>query len=202
MTGGTALIIFIKNAEKGKVKTRLAQTIGEERALEIYLILLAHTRKLSLGVPTQRLLFYSDFVETADQWPEPDFQKFVQDGDDLGQRMFNAFKIALEKYHKAIIIGSDCANLTSAIIEKAFLQLDHYDFVLGPATDGGYYLLGMTAAAPSLFENMEWSTDEVLATTLSRMRNLGKTCYLLPELSDIDFEEDWKKYGRELEGGT
>ena len=199
MNGETALLIFIKNAEKGKVKTRLAQTVGEERALEIYLALLSHTRKIAQKVATNRLLFYSSFVDDDDNWSSGDFQKLVQRGADLGERMLNAFLEAFKTHSKVVIIGSDCASLKPEIIQEAFHQLDHFPFVIGPATDGGYYLLGMTEAESTLFNHMEWSTETVLSTTLNRIRNLGKTYYLLPELSDIDYEEDWEKYGGEVE---
>lgn len=190
-----ALLIFIKNAEKGKVKTRLANTVGEERALEIYLALLAHTRKVAQAVDLDRLLFYSNFIEQTDAWPNEFFQKYVQEGADLGHRMLHAFQEAFKKHEKVVIIGSDCASLSSEILQDAFEQLEHYPFVIGPATDGGYYLLGMTAPEPSLFLDIEWSTDKVLPTTLARIQSLGKSYYLLPELSDIDYEEDWAQYG-------
>lgn len=193
-----ALLLFIKNPEKGKVKTRLAATVGEEQALKIYLALLEHTRKVAQAVQVDRMLFYSSHVVNEDEWPNQAFQKYVQEGADLGDRMLNAFQLAFEKHQKVVIIGSDCASLTPAILQDAFDQLDHFPFVIGPATDGGYYLLGMKAPEPALFQHMEWSTDRVLPTTLDRIRNLGKLYHLLPELSDIDFEEDWERYGWEV----
>lgn len=198
MNTETALLIFVKNPEKGKVKTRLAETLGQDCALKIYLALLEHTRAVALQVNVDRLLFYSSFVEKNDGWSTGDFIKYTQQGADLGARMLHAFQSAFEKYRKVVIIGSDCANLTPAIVREAFEQLDYFPFVIGPATDGGYYLLGMTTPEPSLFLNMEWSTDEVLSNTLERIASLGKDYYLLPELSDIDYAEDWEQYGWEL----
>ena len=190
-----ALLIFIKNAEKGKVKTRLAATMGDDMALKVYLELLNYTRKISAAVDANRLLFYSNFIEENDQWTLQDFQKFTQFGENLGARMQNAFKQAFLTNEKVLIIGSDCATLTSAIIEQAFVALDDHPFVLGPASDGGYYLLGMNRFQPSVFENIEWSTASVAQETIKRFEALGTSHYLLPELSDIDLEEDWKKYG-------
>lgn len=195
----SALLIFIKNVEKGKVKTRLAATVGEDRALRIYQALLDHTQKVALALAVDRLLFYSDHIELDDNWSNHSFQKFVQQGPDLGQRMLHAFQEAFKNHQKVVIIGSDCASLTPAIVHQAFEQLDHFPFVIGPATDGGYYLLGMKAVEASLFLNMEWSTETVLSTTISRIQSLGKTYHLLPELSDIDFEEDWEQFGWKLE---
>ncbi len=191
-----ALIIFIKNPEAGKVKTRLAETVGEARALAIYRLLLAHTRRVALAVETERLLFYSCYIDRTDDWPEARFQKFLQEGADLGARMDGALTLALRDHRKAVLIGSDCAELTPAILREAFRRLDDHDLVIGPATDGGYYLIGLREPAPALFRHMTWSTSTVLAETLQRADGLGRSVYRLPELSDIDTVEDWKRVER------
>ena len=219
-----ALIIFIKNPQLGKVKTRLAKTVGNEKALEIYLELSKITREncqiLSQRIPSERgqsdiqpYVFYSDFINTNDDWSNDIFKKAVQSGEDLGDRMSNAFLFILQNHAKACIIGSDCPTLSVAILESAFDALDKHDFVVGPSTDGGYYLLGMNATQyisdnkseirnpkseikppQYLFENMVWSTENVLSETLQRMKAHGKTVALLPELTDVDEEKDWKNY--------
>ena len=188
-----ALIIFIKNPVLGRVKTRLAETVGKARALEIYRLLLAHTRRVALAVEVDRLLYYSRYIDRADEWPAPPFQKFRQEGADLGARMADAFDRTLRDYEKAVLIGSDCAELTPAILRTAFRRLDEYDLVIGPAVDGGYYLIGLRHPTPALFRQMTWSTAEVLSETLQRAEGLGKSSYRLPELSDIDTEADWKR---------
>jgi hypothetical protein len=109
--------------------------------------------------------------------------------------MHLAFVDTLQTSSKAVIIGSDCPLLTPEIVQLALDQLDQYPFVLGPALDGGYYLLGMRKPTPELFENMEWSTEDVAKITLARIAESGASCYLLPALPDIDVEEDWVKYG-------
>ena len=187
------LIIFIKNPQLGKVKTRLAATVGDENALYIYKQLLHFTQKLSLSLKVSRALFYSDELNLEDDWSNDAFQKNVQEGNDLGARMKNAFQKVFLKSKKAVIIGSDCAELTSEILQNAFDALEKNEFVIGPAKDGGYYLIGMNYFEPSVFENIEWSTDEVLPKTLEKIKNLGKNVFLLPALSDTDNEEDWKK---------
>ena len=194
-----ALIIFIKNPQRGKVKTRLARTSGDARALQIYNALLQHTRKLALEIDVTRYLFYSDFVNTQDAWSASEFKKRLQKGKDLGIRMANAFKEVLSKYQKAVIIGSDCASLSPAIVREAFIRLDEVDYVLGPAMDGGYYLLGMQEYTPELFTNIPWSTEDVAALTLKKIGELDATFGLLPQLSDIDYEEDWEQFGWDLE---
>lgn len=183
------------------MKTRIAQTAGEEQAFQIYQELLRHTREVALRVDARRILFYSDFIEEKDEWSSQDFQKMVQHGADLGERMSNAFLLGLiNPDDKAVIIGSDCASLVPEIVETAFAKLEDYPFVIGPATDGGYYLLGMRRHTPEIFTKIAWSTAEVLSDTLHKIKDLGERYYLLPKLSDIDFEEDWQKYGWEIAG--
>ncbi len=197
------LIIFIKNPQKGKVKTRIAQTAGEDRALQIYHELLRHTRNIALNVAARRWLFYSDFINENDQWSAQDFHKMVQYGADLGERMRNAFSLILSQpTDRTVIIGSDCTLLTADIIETAFAKLEEYPFVIGPATDGGYYLLGMQRFAPEVFRGIAWSTDTVLSATLCAIEALDEAYFLLPALPDIDFEEDWEKYGWEITDTT
>ena len=190
-----ALIIFIKNPEKGKVKTRLAKEVGADKALAIYRALLAHTRKIALAVPTQRFLFYSEYIDEKDGWSDKDFIKLLQIDANLGAKMANAFQQVLAQYKKAVIIGSDCASLTPEIVQKAFDKLETFPFVIGPAMDGGYYLLGMKKFRPEIFEQIEWSTASVLSSTIQRIESLEKKYYLLPELSDIDHKADWDKFG-------
>jgi uncharacterized protein len=192
-----ALIIFIKNPALGKVKTRLARTVGDEKALEIYVELTNITRKnTQILRGCSRHVFYSDFYNHDDEWANNTYKKHVQSGDDLGERMFNAFSDILKTHEKAVIIGSDCPTLTTEILELAFEKLQTHDFVVGPSTDGGYYLLGFgqNNVNDFVFKNMDWSTDKVLPTTLKRIEENGKTVFLLPELTDVDEEKDWNQY--------
>lgn len=196
-----ALLIFIKNPVKGRVKTRLARTVGDEKALEIYLELSAITRKYAEMLHNvQCYVFYSDHVDFTDDWLEPQFIKRVQSGRDLGERMFHAFESVLKHHEKVCIIGSDCPTLTDDILHQAFDTLGTHDFVIGPSTDGGYYLLGMSNSATAgsesnsvayLFEEMPWSTARVFAETRERILQHEKTPAVLPELTDIDEEADW-----------
>ncbi len=190
-----ALLIFIKNPIPGKVKTRLASSVGDEEALRIYRELLGHTRKVTSAVDTTRCLYYSHFIDEKDEWNPNLFQKHLQYEGDLGMRMSMAFKDQTTNHSKAIIIGSDCAQITASIIQDAFNGLDESDVVIGPSFDGGYYLLGMNSWHPGLFQDIEWSTSSVYESTLSSIKSLGLTYRALPTLSDIDYLEDWQKYG-------
>jgi rSAM/selenodomain-associated transferase 1 len=190
------LLIFIKNPIKGKAKTRLAATVGDDEALRIYLELLKHTRNIATKIDAHRNLFYSHFIDNNDEWNHSDFDKQLQIEGDLGEKMATGFQTAFEKgATKAVIVGSDCASLTKAIVDSAFAKLETNDFVIGPAEDGGYYLIGMRTFTPNVFQNIVWSTEQVLPQTIAIITNKNKSYALLPTLSDIDYEEDWVKYG-------
>jgi len=190
-----ALIIFAKKPELGKVKTRLAATIGNEQTLFIYQKLIEHTITVTKELSVDKIVFYSDSIVEKDNWDSGIYQKKLQSGNDLGDRMKNAFKSSFTAgYEKVVIIGTDCFELNETLINKAFERLNNYDAVIGPAKDGGYYLLGLKNFNPSLFENIEWSTDKVLKQTIEFSKQLNLSVFLLPELSDIDREDDLKKH--------
>jgi uncharacterized protein len=193
-----SLLIFIKNPVLGKVKTRLAATLGAEQALAIYHELLRHTRETSLQIDAVRFLCYSESIDLDDDWSADDFSKKIQHGDDLGARMAHAFETALNTSSKVVIIGSDCPLLEPAHLALAFEKLEEYSFVIGPALDGGYYLLGMRNFFPTLFHDMTWSNDSVFTNTLERIERLEQSYFLLPPLPDVDTEADWNQYGWEF----
>jgi rSAM/selenodomain-associated transferase 1 len=185
------LLIFIKNPVLGKVKTRIASTLGDAKALDVYLQLLNHTLLVTKEVDADKAVFYTDFVDREDMWPDELYQKQLQQGQDLGERMQGAFEWAFEQqYEQVVIIGSDCPQLTRDIIEQAFAQLNTTKVVLGPAADGGYYLLGMTTLVPRLFSNKKWSTATVLSDTLADLQTLQLSYSTLPTLHDVDHAED------------
>ncbi len=190
-----SLIVFVRRPELGKVKTRLAADVGDQEALRIYIRLLEHTRDIASSVSCSRHLWYADRIETEDMWPSISFDKYQQPERDLGGRMKEAFSEALKGHEKAIIIGSDCPQLSTPIIQEAFDALDHHDTVIGPTYDGGYYLLGMKNLYPFLFDDMRWSVDDVFNTTISRMQEHGLTCKKLTTLSDVDYKSDWDEHG-------
>jgi rSAM/selenodomain-associated transferase 1 len=183
------LLIFTRNPELGKAKTRLAKTVGDETALEIYKFLLQKTRDVSLKVTSDKAVYYSVKVRSNDIWDSEAYQKHQQIGEDLGIRMLNAFKNSFDAgYEKVLIIGSDLYDLTSENIESAFRKLDTNDVVMGPAEDGGYYLLGMNSLHCSVFKNKNWGTATVRRDTLADLKD--KKVHLLHELNDVDVFED------------
>lgn len=187
------LLIFTRNPELGKVKSRLAQGVGQENALTIYKKLLEHTRKVASQLDCERWVGYSVTIRSNDNWPEDTFFKFQQEGKDLGERMQHAFEKAFAAGHqKVIIIGSDLYDLRPKHIEEAFKSLDNQDAVIGPAQDGGYYLLGMKSPIPQAFANKDWGTETVFEETLEDLKDY--TLYRLDTLNDIDYASDLKPY--------
>lgn len=190
-----ALIIFVRNPEKGKVKTRLAKTTGDEKALTVYRELLAHTHAITKELACDKFVFYADHINENDLWENDVYRKKLQRGARLGERMLEAFmELCRMQYTKIQVIGSDCYELTAEIIEKGFEKLNETDVVIGPSADGGYYLLGTNQVIEELFANKEWSTDSVLKDTLQDIEQLSLSCFQLPLLRDIDTEQDWLHY--------
>ncbi|RIJ34428.1 TIGR04282 family arsenosugar biosynthesis glycosyltransferase [Pontibacter oryzae] len=191
MAQNKLLLLFVRNPELGKVKTRLAASVGPEKALEIYLHLLQHTRDVTLPLPMHKLVYYTNAIDTNDFWPNDKYEKRVQPPGDLGEKMQAAFAAAFDEgYASVVIIGSDCLQLTDKIILDAYQKLEKSDVVIGPALDGGYYLLGMNRLHPRLFQNKHWSTERVFPETIHDIQELHLSYALLPHLSDIDHIED------------
>ncbi len=185
------LIIFVKQLIPGQVKTRLAKSIGNEKALAVYKKLLLHTREVALSCNAEGCVAYSGPVENNDIWEDSLFIKIRQRGDDLGARMHMAFNDMFQRqYDHVCLIGSDIFELTSSLIDEAFEALNVHDLVIGPAKDGGYYLIGMKKPGNILFENIPWGSDTVLSRTIERVNEAGLSYFLTTELNDIDDLDD------------
>jgi uncharacterized protein len=184
-----ALIIFVRNPVSGKVKTRLAASVGNEKALLVYNYLLNHTKSITEKLPATVFVYYADYLNENDLWNG--CEKRLQSGTDLGERMKIAFEqLFNDGFTNVCIIGSDCYELTTEIINEAFKKLQNHKTVIGPAKDGGYYLLGMKYPLLDLFRNIEWSTNTVFIETLNKIKFQQLTMHLLPELNDIDEKAD------------
>jgi len=185
------LIIFTRNPELGKVKTRLAAGVGQNAALEIYKFLLNHTVQITKPLTVDKEVHYSVAVRENDIWNAEIYNKVQQEGEDLGIRMLKAFRDGFEKgYTQIVIIGSDMFDIATEDIEKAFSELEQNKYVIGPASDGGYYLLGMSQLSEDLFRNKEWGTSTVLRDTLKNV-TLDDVS-MLAERNDIDVADDIK----------
>jgi len=187
------LIVFVKNLVPGKVKSRLALTTGYNSALEIYADLMRKIHDMAVSLPYDKQVAYSDNIETNDIWETEIFDKTVQQGTIIGTRMYKAFSSAFEAgYENVILIGSDIINLNSDVIIEAFSKIQQSDLVLGPATDGGYYLIGLKSPVKQLFKNKDWSTNKVFIQTLNDCIDLDMNVGLVPELSDLDKIKDFQ----------
>lgn len=178
----------------GRVKTRLAAGVGQETALAVYRELLAVTHKAlqQTGVPATVWLVEAEgnaALQEAEAWLQHNSR--YQGPGDLGQRMATAFAAAFaEGAGRVAIIGTDCPGLRATHLTQALDLLHENDVVLGPAADGGYYLLGLRQPQPELFEHKAWSTGSVLSDTVADAHRLGLRVALLPQLQDIDTAED------------
>ena len=185
------LIIFTRNPELGKVKTRLAKSIGDENALTIYKTLLNKTEKTARNLNCDKAVYYSVKIRKHDIWDASIYKKYLQEGHNLGMRMQKAFAEAFSNnYSKVAIIGSDLFDLKPNHINEAFNNLNNNDFVIGPAHDGGYYLLAMKSLYSQVFKNKNWGTSTVYKDTIKDLKN--KRIHLLETLNDIDVYEDLK----------
>jgi len=186
----------------GQVKTRVAATVGHQRAVEVYVELLKHTQKVIGGFLEQHTteaqlkvkVYYGDYVNPNDLWDELPVQKHLQAGADLGARMKNAFADAFgARADKVLIIGSDCLALNPTHLQAAFEALAQHEVAIGPALDGGYYLLGMTRLHDFVFENKPWSEPTLLTQTQADLKANKVNYQLLETLSDIDTWEDYAR---------
>jgi rSAM/selenodomain-associated transferase 1 len=198
------LLFFIKNPEKGKVKTRLASAIGDELAVKLYRrFLLEMLSTLNRGTFLFYLCFYpGDSLNDLKNWLGDHYLYAPQMGENLGERMKNGFIEAFSmNFKRVVLIGSDIPDLPLEFIEEAFTALRNHDVVVGPAVDGGYYLIGFRneTFSPKMFEGIPWSTDRVFENTMKILAQEGRTVHTLQPLRDIDTVEDlrirefWKK---------
>ncbi|CAN5529966.1 TIGR04282 family arsenosugar biosynthesis glycosyltransferase [soil metagenome] len=192
MNDKDALIIFAKNPEMGKVKTRLAIDVGDEEALKIYKILLKISFAFTRDLNCKKYIYFTDSVDNSTF--DSRYENKIQVDGDLGFKMRSALNDAFDSnFNKVIIIGTDSPELNKEIISNAFRSLEEVDLVLGPAIDGGYYLLGMKKRNDTLFTKIKWSTESVLKDTIEKITTDKLTYRLLEELIDVDTLEDLNK---------
>lgn len=187
-----ALIIFAKNPLLGRVKTRLASVIGDAKALEIYNQLLKSVHIYSEKIPEQKIVYWEGGVPSLHPFLGDGYRHELQPEGDLGEKMSFAFEAELKSYRSICIIGTDCLELTPESIKDAFKVLECHDVVIGPAVDGGYYLLGMNQYYPFLFQEMKWSSSSVFDDTILKVEAHHLNYKNLPMLSDVDTYQDYQ----------
>lgn len=182
------VIVFVKNIKLGTVKTRLAKTIGDYGAFEVYTELVKITEKATSELKVDKRIYFSNAIVDS-QWQ--DNFKAVQNGSDLGERMLNAFKDGFKDgYKRIVLIGSDLPDISSKHIECGLQKLNDNQVVFGPAEDGGYYLIGLSELETCVFENKPWSQSNLLEVTLNELNQKGIKTGILGTLNDIDTYED------------
>ena len=148
---------------------------------------------ITKDIKTEKRVYYSDRIDLNDHWNEPVYSKRLQKGLDLGDRMQNAFLEGFQDgFTNIVLIGSDLYDLSQSDLENAFEELRKKDLVIGPANDGGYYLIGMKNNNPGIFENKKWGSSAVLKDTLDDLK--GKSVSLLAEKNDVDHYEDLAQF--------
>jgi rSAM/selenodomain-associated transferase 1 len=182
-----ALAVFLKAPRMGAVKTRLASEIGARQALRLYRVMVARTLA-SVGDANLEVTVWFTPPEAAAEvrfWLGARWDLRPQASGDLGARL-SAAEHAVPRGRPWIAIGVDCPRLTSELLQEAVDVIERGSVVLGPATDGGYYLIGGTTPLPGLFTDMPWGTDRVLSETRARLQRAGARWHELPELRDVD----------------
>ena len=183
--------MFAKNPEKEKVKTRLARKIGEVKARRIYKQLLDDNIKIHSRASYDFIVYVQGDLDYFS-----DVKTKKQMGTNLGEKMMNAFKEEMQNYCKIVLIGSDLI-VEHHLVEKAFTELENCDVVIGPAKDGGYYLIGLKKIN-NIFDNIRWSTPAVLEETIQQIKINGLSYVTLEDRRDIDTVEDLKQYKGKL----
>jgi uncharacterized protein len=191
------LIIFTRYPQPSQVKTRLIPALGAAGAAALHQRMAEHTLAQARALRQTRALSIqvwftgSSTVTQMQEWLGTDVDYYVQPEGNLGDRMVSVFKSVFNTgYTAAVIVGTDCPDLSTALLAQSFSALTQHDLVLGPAIDGGYYLIGLRREAPELFAEIAWSTGEVLEKTLAIAQRLQLESLLLPCLTDIDVPQD------------
>jgi len=202
----SALLVFVKYPEPGRVKTRLSPELTPQESAAFYRALaeeIVGAHASASGYDSIVCFDPGDAGREMRAWLGPNVRLWGQRGDDLGARELHALLKALEGgYKKVALIGTDCPTLAPGDIEAAFASLDRNDLVLGPCEDGGYYLIGVTRPLACLFEGVGWGGDRVLSETLERAEHAGLSLELLGSKYDIDSYADLERYYLETGDGT
>ena len=187
--------MFVKMPERGLVKSRLALTVGEDTALGFYKCFVSDMIGMLTGGGYPLAIFFHppESRQRIVQWLGDEHTLFPQTGDDLGERMKNAFMTVFSQgLRSALLIGSDSPDLPGQIINEALISLKDHDVVVGPSYDGGYYLIGFKADTflPQVFDGIIWSTPEVFKQTLDVLKKTNPRLHILPKWRDVDTFDD------------
>lgn len=189
-----ALVVMARNPLLGKAKTRIAEAVGDRQALKIYEQLVTDNQDLCDSQPFPFIVYYSHFIDPLDRWCAAYSKALQVPEPDLGLRIYDAISTQLEFFEKIILIGTDCPYITPEILNIAAEKLEKVDVVIGPSTDGGFYLLGLKEMNERLFDKIMWSTEMVVERLRSNIDATHLEFFELIELTDIDYYNDWLEY--------
>ena len=204
------LIQFAKWPEKGRVKTRLAATLGEQGAVDAHIRLTGCVLENLAATGYPLTLWWNRPLPPASDEATPILERIaekgvsqgVQQGSDLGERMHHALASGIDSHGAGIIVGSDCPSVDPAYVHKAAALLEQLDVVLGPADDGGFVLIGARTTRDGMLEGIDWGSSGVLEQTLARFHEKGLRCECLEPLWDVDEPEDWARFLSDGAGST
>jgi rSAM/selenodomain-associated transferase 1 len=197
MRPARTILVFVKFPEPGRVKTRLAQTIGMARAAEMYRAWIGQVfGKLQALRSSSRLIGYYDGapIDEFAAWEKMADDWWAQPDGDLGQRLAAGFEAGFALGGPVIALGTDCLEIDPELVLQAFQELAWNDVVFGPASDGGYYLVGAAQSRPNLFDRIRWSSPFTLTDHLRRCEEERWSKAILPMRHDIDTWDDWNAY--------
>lgn len=204
-----AIVVFVRAPVIGQVKTRLARELGDEGALAAYLELATQcwntvqSVRRTTGCRTVVAYTPSEGRDAVSAWLTDADAYVEQQGSDLGARMAEAVAGEFNAgAQRILVIGSDCPEISQRVLADAVASLDEADIVFGPTTDGGYYLIGMSALQPSVFANVPCGSEDMLAVTLERAAQAGLRVALLETLSDVDTADDWRAWRTRTDQGA
>lgn len=197
MRNQSIILLFVRAPVKGKIKSRLGSAIGEDAALELYRNFVLDTIDaiVKSGHPFRIFFHPPDAGEALASWLGPHFHYIPQAGDDLGENMERAFrKVFTEGFTRAVLLGSDIPDVTPAVLNEAIESLGTNDVVMGPAADGGYYLIGCNRGSflPNVFHGIVWGTSTVFRETMGILHEASLRVHLVPEWQDVDTKDDLK----------
>lgn len=191
MSSERLVITLVRNVQIGKVKKRLAKTVGDEKALQVYIHLLDHTAEIMQQAQAHKAVYYSDFIEEADEFMVPFFHKYLQQGNNRAERVGHAFLKGFSRnFQKIIFIHTDYYTLEAENLHQAFDALEKYDVVLGPSLQGNCYLVGMKQYHKNLFQHKEWNGNNLLVDLMLDLKKENLSYSLLPALQGVEEEKD------------
>jgi uncharacterized protein len=199
MSSYRLLILLVSNPSEGNGLSQLSAEIGEKKAGEVYMHLLAHHLQCSFPIDADKAVFYSDFIDDKDVWKKSGYKQFLQEGKDPGLKIINAFNQAFSKgYSRVIVIGTESFEMNTELLDEAFDKLDENEVVIGPSLKNDYYLIGLNSMQKELFLDKNWGEDNLFLDTVLDIKKLKLKYQILKTLNKVVNLEDLQPYRKLL----